>query len=248
MIVKKQPDTPTDGMAAEPRPALPRVKDMCAEDMPRERAEKLGCGALSVPDLWALILRTGSVGNPVTQLCRDLMKQNNDRLTYLERRTRRELLDIKGLGKTKVIQIEAVLELIRRYNAEEPAQLPVIQTSQDLYNLLKPRIAHLPHEEIWAVIMDNKHRVLKLFQASKGGWTSTLFDLKIIIKETLLENGTALIMAHNHPSGTLTPSPQDDAITRRCVEACRTMDLHLLDHIIVTTHGYYSYADQGRLQ
>lgn len=241
MIIKDE------SAVCEPATHIPRVKDMLQDDQPREKAERLGCGALSVADLWALILRTGSVGNPVTKLCRDMMSLNNNRLTYLERRSRPELMEIKGLGKTKAIQIEAVMELIRRYNSEEPASLPEIKSSQDIYGVIKPRIAHLPHEEVWVVIMDRKHRVLKLYQASKGGWAASLFDIKVIIKEALLENASAIALCHNHPSGTLKPSPQDDTITHRCLEACKVMDLQMLDHLIVSPHGFYSYSDQGRL-
>lgn len=234
-------------MTAEPRPALPRVKDMDADDTPRERAERLGIGALSVPELWAIILRTGTRGMPITQLCRDLMRANDERLTRLERRTRRELLAIRGIGALKATQIEAVMELIRRYNAEAPSADPIIRSSADLYAVIRPRIAHLPHEEVWVILLSQRNQVLKLTQASKGGWASSLFDVKVIIKEALLENAAAIMLCHNHPSGTLQPSLQDDNITRRLKEACAAMDLRLLDHLIVTTHGYYSYADQGRM-
>lgn len=247
MIIKESDTPPPAGAACEPRPALPRVKDMSEDDQPREKAEKFGCGALSVADLWALVLRTGSVGNPVTKLCRDMMAASDNRLTRLERRSRRELMEIKGLGKTKAIQVEAVMELIRRYNAEEPAALPEIRSSSDIYAVIRPRIAHLPHEEVWVVVMDRKHRVTKLFQASKGGWASSLFDIKVIIKEALLENASAIALCHNHPSGNMRPSAQDDDITRRCAKACRVMDLNLLDHLIVSPHTYYSYADEHRL-
>jgi len=248
MIIKALSEQEETGNAAgEPRVVLPRIADMCDDDKPREKARKYGCSVLSVPDLWALVLRTGSVGNPVTQLCRDFMKASNGKLTGLERRTRAELLSVKGLGITKVIQIEAVMELIRRYNAETPAELPLVRDSKDIYNIIKPQIAHLDHEEVWVVIMDRRHRVCKLFQASKGGWAASLFDIKIIIKEALLENASAIALCHNHPSGNMAPSPQDDAITRKCADACRTMEISMLDHLIVSPHAFYSYADEGRL-
>lgn len=241
MIVKGE------DQASEPAPRLPKIKEMDAADTPRERAEKLGVGSLSIPDLWAIILRTGIVGRPITQLCRDLMRANDGRLSVLERRTRQELLAIKGLGPLKVTQIQAVMELVRRYNAETPGNQPQIRSSADIAAVMKPRIAHLPHEEVWVMMLSQSHKVLKLFQASKGGWASSLFDIKVIIKEAMLDNATALAMCHNHPSGTLAPSPQDDNITRRLKEACGMLDIQMLDHLIVTGAGYYSYADQGRL-
>ncbi|MCM1005213.1 MAG: DNA repair protein RadC [Prevotella sp.] len=248
MIVKPLQQTDADGNCiAEPRPAMPRVADMCEDDKPRERARKYGCSVLSVPDLWALILRTGSVGYPITEVCRDIMKASNGKLKMLERRTRQELMEVKGLGMMKAIQVEAVMELIRRYNAETPAELPEVRCSRDIYNVISPRIAHLDHEEVWVVIMDRRHRVVKLLQASKGGWASSLFDIKIIIKEALLENAAAIALCHNHPSGNMKPSPQDDAITRKCAEACKIMEIAMLDHIIVSPDNYYSYNDLGQL-
>jgi len=226
-----------------------RIKDMDKLDTPRERAEKYGCSVLEVPDLWALILRTGTVGKPVTELCRDLMRANDGRLTRLERRQRRELLSIRGLGKLKVIQIEAVMELIRRYNREQASDNPVVSGSADIFRIMRPRIGHLDHEEIWALILNRRGEVLQLYQASKGGPHSTVFDVRMIIKQALLENAAGIALCHNHPSGNLIPSAQDDEITRRCREACRFMELKLLDHIIVTAdnQAYYSYFDRGKL-
>ncbi len=155
---------------------------------------------------------------------------------------------IKGLGPLKVIQIEAVLELIRRYNSESPAENPFIRTSADIYKVISPRIAHLPHEEVWAIILNQRNQVVKLYQASKGGWASSVFDVKPIIKEAMLENASAIALCHNHPSGSLRPSPQDDNITRICLQAATLMEIRFLDHLIVTRHGYYSYNDEGKLR
>lgn len=222
---------------------------MDASDTPREKAEKQGVGALSVPDLWALILRTGSVGNPITELCRAIMRANDGRLTRLERRSRKELLAFKGLGPLKALQIEAVLELIRRYNSEQALENPVITGSRHIFEVMRPHLGHLDHEEVWALILNQRHEVVKLYQASKGGIASSVFDVKMIVKEALLENASCLALAHNHPSGNLRPSPQDDAITKKLKEACTLMDLRMLDHLIVTsdTSKYYSYHDEGRL-
>lgn len=248
MIIKPSAEpTLGDSTVREPQMRLPKVKDMSPDDTPRERAEKYGCAVLSVPDLWALILRTGTVGNPITRLCRDLMEQNDNRLRTLERRTRQEILAIKGLGKLKAIQIEAVMELIRRYNEEQPSRNPLIKSSVDIYNVVRHRLGGLDHEEVWVLLLNRRLEAVKFVQLSKGGWSATLFDVKMLIKEALLENASAVVMCHNHPSGQLKPSPQDDKITRVCSDACRTMEITLIDHLIVTADSYYSYADQGRL-
>lgn len=226
---------------------FPKIKEMDKEDTPREKAEKFGCGVLSIADLWALILRTGTVGMPITQLCRELMHQNGNKLSTLERRTRKELRQIKGLGSLKAIQIEAVMELIRRYNNETFSNKNIVKTSNDAFNIIQNRIGNIPHEEIWIIVLNRRNQAVKCSQISKGGFSSSLFDIKTIIKEALLENASALILCHNHPSGQLSPSPQDDAITIKCKNACDTIDIKLLDHIIVTSTDFYSYADNGKI-
>lgn len=206
-------------------------------------------GALSLAELWALILRTGVQGTPITELCKNLMKANDNRLTRLERRTRKELSAIKGLGPLKVTQIEAVMELIRRYNAEQPGSNPVIDNSRAIFKVIRPKIGGLDHEEVWALILNQRNEVVQLYQASKGGLAASVFDVKLIVKQALLENAAAVVLCHNHPSGNLRPSVQDDRITRSLKEACALLDLKMLDHLIVTasTTDYYSYFDQGRL-
>ncbi|MBO5748553.1 MAG: DNA repair protein RadC [Muribaculaceae bacterium] len=223
------------------------IKDMDKEDTPREKAEKFGCGVLSVAELWALILRTGTVGMPITQLCRELMQNNDNRLTTLERRDRKELLEIKGLGRTKAIQIEAVMEIIRRYNREGLGDKPTIRCSADIYELMHTIIGNKPHEEIWALMLNRRNQVVKRYQASRGGTNATVFDTKMVLKEAILENASSLILCHNHPSGNINPSPQDDQITQQCKTACQAMDIRMLDHVIVTANGYYSYNDQNKL-
>ena len=226
-----------------------KIKDMDRDDTPRERAEKYGVVSLSIPDLWALILRTGIVGKPITELCRDFMRENDGKLTRLERRTRAELLNIKGLGRLKALQIEAVMELIRRYNMEEPAPNPQIKSSADIFRMMRPRIGGLPHEEIWALLLNRRNECMKCLQLSKGGISASVFDVRLLLRQALTENASSVALCHNHPSGTRTPSPQDDAITLKCKGACEALDLTFLDHIIVTSHNsrYFSYRDEGRL-
>lgn len=249
MIIKR---TPHDTLHAEentPTPFMPRIKDMDKDDTPREKAEKWGCGILTVPELWALVLRTGTTGFPVTELCREMMRRNDGRLSVLERRSRKELMEILGLGKLKVIQVEAVLELIRRYNKEPMQENPAVRSSKDIFDIMRPEIGHLPHEEMWVLILNRSNKVVKRWQASKGGLTHTVLDLRMLIKEVLLENATGVILCHNHPSGQLKPSTSDDQLTRKCAEACKLMDISFLDHIIVgaSSTDYYSYSDNGRI-
>lgn len=223
------------------------VKEFDPDDQPREKAEKHGCQTLGIPDLWAIILRTGTPGNPVTQLCRDLMNENGGKLHNLERRTRPELRKIKGIGLTKSIQIEAVMELMRRYAAEDPLAEKPIEASADIYRRMRPRIGNLAHEEIWMLLLNRRNVVTREIRLTSGSAVASVFDLKKAMKNAILENAEGVILCHNHPSGATRPSPQDDNITRKLTEACRFLEIKMLDHVIVTSGGYYSYADNGRL-
>lgn len=223
------------------------VKDFDPEDQPREKAERHGCGVLSVPELWALILRTGTPGNPITELCRNLMRDNGGKLRKLERRTRSELRAIKGIGLTKSIQIEAVMELIRRYATEDPDNEAPLKSSEQIYQRMRHRIGNLPHEEIWVLFLNRRNQVTKEMRLSTGTATASLFDVKTAIKHALLENAESIILTHNHPSGNLIPSPQDDKITGDLNNACKFMNIRMLDHLIVTISGYYSYHDNGKI-
>lgn len=223
------------------------VKDMDPDDQPRERAMKHGCGVLSTPDLWAIILRVGAVGKPITELARDMMRDCGGKLCNLERYNRQQLMKLKGLGPTKVLQIEAVMELIRRYSRETVGVRYRIRSSADVNSVMRSEIGNLPHEEIWALYLNRNNEVLHKMKITQGSAVASVFDIKAMLKEALLRDAQGLVMCHNHPSGNLTPSAQDDMITRKMKEGCVAMDLRFLDHVIVTSDSYYSYADQGRL-
>lgn len=229
------------------RPVIRTVKDFDPDDQPREKAEKFGCGALSVPDLWAIILRTGLPGKPITELCRDLMRENNGKLHNLERRTRKELRNIKGIGLTKSIQIEAVMELMRRYAAEEPLLEESITSSEMIYKRMRHKTGNLDHEEIWILLLNRRNQVTKEICLSSGTSTASLFDVRTAIKHALLENAEGIILTHNHPSGGTTPSESDNKITRELKQACDFMKIRMLDHVIVAANGFYSYHDNSRL-
>lgn len=232
---------------ADPTVKKRTVKDLDPDDQPREKALKFGCQALSVSDLLALILRTGTPGNPVTQLCRDLMRANGGKLHQLERRSREQLLEFKGIGLMKSIQIEAIMELMKRYAAEEPVNEKPITSSDSIYQRLRYRIGNLPHEELWILVINRRNMVMAEKCLTRGTATASLFDVKTAIKYALLEDADGLVLAHNHPSGNLQPSPQDDQITRQLKDACKFMNLRMLDHLIVTANGFYSYHDNNRL-
>lgn len=223
------------------------IKELHQDERPREKAMRLGYGVLTLPELWALILGSGTRGKNVIELCSDLMQRNGYSLATLGRRSFKQMLEIKGLGPKKAMQVMAAMEIARRVAMELPAEEPTIRSSADVSRLMSPRIGNLPYEEVWAIFLSRSNKVKKLFRATQGGSTSSVFDVKMILKDALLEQAEGLILCHNHPSGNLTPSAQDDAITRVCKAACETIDIRFMDHIIIATTGYYSYMDNSRL-
>lgn len=222
------------------------VKDLDPEDQPREKAEKLGVEALSIADLWAIVLRTGLPGTPITTLTRNLMKRAGN-MHQLGRMNRAMIMETPGIGKVKAIQIEAVIELIRRYNIEELGEKPTVVSSKDLANIISPHIANLDHEEIWGIFLNRRNQVESIERFTTGSAVASIFDIKAVVRHALMCKCETMALCHNHPSGNLLPSPQDDNITRRLNEACKLFEIRLLDHVIVTAAGYYSYADSSSI-
>lgn len=219
------------------------------ELLPMEKAEKYGIDKLTPSELLAIILRVGQPGCPITELTKDLMARNDGKLKVLERRTRDELMTIPGIGRVKAFQIEAVLEIMRRYNMEKLGDRVVIRTSADLFRFMQPKAAPLHTETIWIILLNRHNAIIDCRPVSSGGTSATVFDLKEILRQVLITPGVeGVIMVHNHPSGNLKPSPQDDQITAQLVKGTKYLGLRTLDHVIVSQDGFYSYADQGRLE
>lgn len=230
-----------------PDKTVKTVKEMDEDQQPREKAEKFGVGILSVAELWAILLRTGTPGYPITELCRDLMRKNDGSLHKLERRTKQELCEMRGIGPTKAIEILAAMELIKRYFHEDiPLEEP-IRTSSQIFDRMRHKIGNLDHEEIWMLLLNRQNKVIKEIRLTSGTSNSSVFDTRNTIKMALLENAEGMILCHNHPSGTLRPSTQDDNLTREIKEACKFMTIRFLDHVIVTSNGFFSYNDSSLL-
>lgn len=223
------------------------VKEMDEDQQPREKAEKYGIHVLSIPELWAIILRTGTPGYPITELCRDMMRENKGSLHRLERRTKHELCEMKGIGQVKAIEIMAVMEMIKKYLAEDIPDDDPITHSNQIYERMRPKIGNLDHEEIWILLLNRRNQVMKEHRLTSGTGTMSLFDNKQALKLAILENSDGVILCHNHPSGALKPSPQDDKMTHDFKEACKLMGIRLLDHVIITAKGYYSFNDSSKL-
>ena len=158
-----------------------------------------------------------------------------------------ELLKIKGIGQTTALKIIASNEISKRKSLEEAKMMKKISSSRSAFELMQPLIGELEHEEFWILYLNNSNKVLHTWKASKGGMTGTLVDIRLILKKALELNAICMVIAHNHPSGTLNPSQADIGLTKKIKKAGETMDIKLLDHIIVTDKAYYSFADENLL-
>lgn len=223
------------------------AKEMDADDQPREKAKRYGIEALSNADLMALILRTGIHGYPITELCRDLMRRNENLICNLERATVDQLMEIRGVGELKAYQIMAVMEIVRRYGREKVGERFQVRSSADIHALMKAEIGNAPYEQIWVIFLNRNNRVIGKMRVSEGSAVGSVFDIKKILRQALHVHAEGLVLSHNHPSGNLQPSGPDDNITRKMKEGCNSLDLTFLDHVIVTFDGHYSYRDNGRL-
>ncbi len=223
------------------------IKDWSENDQPREKLVNNGSRSLSDAELLAILLGSGTVNISAVDLSRALLNEANQSLQQLGKRTLKELMIHKGIGEAKAITIAAAMELGRRRAMEEPERLFKITCSNDAFKIMQPLIGELPHEEFWVMLMDNSHNVLEKHQISKGGITATHVDSRLLFKKAIAAGAVAVIIAHNHPSGSLKPSSPDINITDKIKEAGKTLDIKLLDHLIITQRDYYSFADNGNV-
>lgn len=223
-----------------------RISDLSEEDRPREKALALGVDALTTTELIALLLGSGTPGESVINLSQRILAESGNSLQELSRRTIKNLVrSFKGVGDAKAVTLLAAIELGKRYAQEEPVEKPVIDMPSKAYNLMRDKLMGLDHEEFWAIYLNNAKRVIARAKISQGGTTATVVDTKIVLRHAIDHLAAAIILVHNHPSGTLRSSRQDDAITDRIKKAAAMIDVQVVDHIIFTKDAYYSYNEAG---
>lgn len=222
-----------------------RVQDMPVDEQPRERALRFGCHALTNAELLAIILRTGTRGMNILEMCRELMRQADGKISKLVRFTLEEFQGVQGMGQIKGLQLAAMSELIKRFYDEE-SESEVFTKSKDLYHSMRHVIGDLDHEEIWVIFLNRRLQKIKAERFTSGSDIASIFDVPAIMRRAVLHRARAMVLCHNHPSGNVTPSVQDDGITRKLKEAGKIFDINLVDHIIVTHNDYFSYNDNCR--
>lgn len=217
------------------------------EDRPREKMLLKGQRALSDAELIAILLGSGSKGESAVTLAQNILASVDNDLRELGKRSLAELQKFKGVGAAKAIAIAAALELGRRRQLSDLRQKPKITASRDAFLLVAPLLADLHHEEFWLLMLNNAGEVIKRENLSVGGGAATVVDMKKVFKAAIDAKASSFIAVHNHPSGSLKPSESDIGLTQKLVEAGRLIDLPMIDHLIVSERGYYSFADEGMI-
>lgn len=231
----------------EPLPEKLSIRDWARDDRPREKLMQHGAQTLSDAELIAILIRSGTTKESALDLAKRVLATSGNDLYRLGRMGVADLTRFKGMGEAKAISIVAALELGRRRRALEPAERELVATSAVAHELLRPMLGDLPHEEFWLLFMDRGNRLLDRCRVSRGGLHGTVADPKVIFKEALDRRASSVVLGHNHPSGQLRPSEEDITLTRKLVEGGRLLEITVQDHLIVTSGGYFSFADHGMM-
>lgn len=223
------------------------IADWAEEDRPRERLERLGAESLSNAELLAILIGSGSPQQSAVELMKTVLATCNNNLNTLGKMSINDLEKFRGIGPAKAITILAACELGKRRARERAEERADLGSATAIYNYMHPKMQDLDVEEFHVLLMNQNLKLIKPVRISHGGLTETAVDIRVIMKEALINNATVLAACHNHPSGNNHPSRQDDNITERMRKACDTMRVYFLDHVIITDGAYYSYREQGKL-
>jgi len=221
------------------------IHQWAEDDRPREKFLLKGKAALSDSELLAILIGSGARNESAVQLCQRILASAENNLNTLGKMSVSQLMQFKGVGEAKAIAIASALELGRRRRVEEAVEHMKITSSKAVFEIMQPIIGELPHEEFWVLYLNNSNKVMYKAQLSKGGITGTVVDIRLLFKMALEQNATAVLLTHNHPSGKLLASEADIQITKKIKEAGKTLEIHVLDHIIITENGYLSFQDAG---
>ncbi|MEZ7496167.1 DNA repair protein RadC [Leeuwenhoekiella aequorea] len=223
------------------------IKKWSLDDRPREKLLNKGKDVLTNAELVAILIGSGNREESAVALSKRILSSVDNNLNAVGKLSINQLLKFKGIGEAKAVSIAAALELGRRRRIEDVAEVHKITGSNIVFEILQPLLGELPHEEFWILYLNNANKVLTMHQLSKGGMTGTLVDVRLVLKKALETGAVALIVAHNHPSGTLKPSQADKNITEKLQQAAKSLDIKVLDHLIITEKAYFSFADKGLL-
>ena len=226
-----------------------RIADLDSSDKPREKAMKHGIASLTNAELLAIVLGSGMQGKSVLSLSQEILRDNSHRISKVANLSIAELSKkYQGIGPAKAITLAAAFELGTRCKDDLGAVIdPQVTGSQSVYEFMRQKLERLPFEEFHALHLSRSNRIIHDHCVSRGGTSATVVDIKLVMKHALDNLAAGLIFVHNHPSGTLLPSAEDDHLTRKLTDAASFFDIRVLDHIIISSQGFYSYNDEHRL-
>jgi DNA repair protein RadC len=222
------------------------INQWSEKDRPREKLERLGAQSLSDAELLAILVGSGSTKEDAVSLMKRILADCHNNLNTLGKLTIHDLCQYNGMGPAKAITIIAACELGKRRQQEKAKERPDLGTATRIYNHMHPKMQDLDTEEFWLLLMNQNYRLIKELRIARGGITEVAVDVRLLLKEALLCNATILAVCHNHPSGSLTPSHADNALTKSIIQACDLMRIHFMDHVIITDGHYYSYHEEGK--
>ncbi len=221
------------------------IKSWAAEDRPREKLILKGKSVLSDAELIAILIGSGTPKSSAVDLGKIILKSVENDLNKLAGLSVKDLMKFKGIGEAKAIAIVSALELGRRRKESDEGSRVKITTSKSAYEFLKPKLLDLKTEEFWIIMLNRANYVIRDYKISEGGVSGTVADAKIIFSKALENLASSIILAHNHPSGNLNPSTSDNQLTSNAIKAGKILSIEVLDHIIFTNSGYYSFKDEG---
>ena len=222
------------------------IKEWNADDRPREKMLAKGLSALSDAELLAILISTGTKSQSALDLARAVLQSAGNNLNQLGKFAVADLLKTNGIGKAKAVTIMAALELGRRRQGIDREQIE-IKSSIDAFNIMQPIVGDLPHEEFWVLFLSTSNRLIDKACVGRGGINATTVDVRIVMKIAVEKLAASLLLVHNHPSGSLTPSTEDKKLTNRIIEAGKLLDIRVLDHVVIADKQFFSFADQAIL-
>lgn len=221
------------------------IKAWAEEDRPREKLLLKGKHSLTDAELIAILISTGNSGETAVDLARKILSGNSNDLNFLGKMNVQELQKYKGIGQAKAVTIVAAMELGRRRKEIKEVKMEKLTNSLEAVNIMQPLLGDLMHEEFWIIFLNRANGIIGKQQISKGGMSGTVADPRMIFKAALDQKAASIILCHNHPSGNNQPSAADVQLTKNISEGGKVLEITVLDHIIVTQHGFYSFADEG---
>ncbi len=232
---------------AYPTPLPGSIKCWAEDDRPREKLLAKGSKALSNAELLAIIIGSGTNELSAVELSRNILNSVSNNLDELARLNLADLMRFKGIGEAKACNMTAVMELGRRRRLAEGLRRNIIRTSRDAFEIMEPVVGDLSHEAFWIIALNRNYGVHRTISISEGSVAGTVADPKKIFKLALENNASSIILCHNHPSGQVKPSPDDQRITRICKNAGAFLELPIIDHLIIGGGQFFSFADEGLL-